>query len=83
MAKLPTKPVSGVRDVATLSGRLERGAQAAVLEIEERDEVVPRHVDRGLLLIGQGAQAVAGPLPRPPIVLVMATCLGSIAMAWT
>jgi hypothetical protein len=36
-----------------------------VLEIEERDEVVPRHVDRGLLLIGQDDQAVAGPLAEP------------------
>jgi len=53
------------------------------LEVEERDEVVARHVDRGLLFIGQHDQTVAGPLPSPAIVLVTATCLGSMAIAWT
>ncbi len=44
---------------------LESGLYLAALEVEKGDEVVARDVDRGLLLVGQHHQTVAGARAEP------------------
>src|SRR5213078_1621491 len=43
----------------------------------------PATLTAAFLLSGSTTRLWPGPLPSPAIVLVMATCLGSIAIAWT